>query len=177
VTWRPEAWTYAAKATFAQTASNDSPQARSIAALLRGSRGVGGRLSVYGQYAVLRDRFAGVQQRHVLESGLSYAAIARPRQALRLDAGLGYLDEQRPTDRLQGATLTLGAPYRLGVTGTTQLTFEPRYLLPLTATDEWKYGQDVALTVAVNTILALKVAHTLRYAATPPPPSARRTRS
>jgi Protein of unknown function, DUF481 len=45
---------------------------------------------------------------------------------------------------------------------------EPTRLPPDRETGAWKFDQDVALTVAMNTILSLKLAHTLRYSADPP---------
>ena len=75
---------------------------------------------------------------------------------------------QRPDDDLDSATLSLGAGYRLQISPTSELTYEPRYLLPFSDTSDWKFNQDVALKVALNSILSLKVSHTLRYSAEPP---------
>ena len=66
------------------------------------------------------------------------------------------------------ATLSLGAGYRLQISPNSELTYEPRYLLPFADTNDWKFNQDVALKVALNSLLSLKVAHTLRYSADPP---------
>ena len=169
VVWRPEPWTYAAKATFAQSESEGELDARSLAALLRASRALGERLSAYGQYDYLRDVFAGVEQRHVIEGGLSYLALDADRHTLRLDSGLGYLDEQRPDDEeLSSATFSLGAAYRFAISPTSELTYGPRFLLPFEETGAWKLDQEAALAVAINTALALKLSHTLRYSAEPP---------
>ena len=142
--------------------------ARSFAGLFRASRALNERLSVYGQYDFLRDVFAGVEQRHVIEGGVSYLAVDRAPHRLRLDAGLGYLHEEHPEDDLDSATLSLGAGYRLQISPTSELTYEPRYLLPFAETGDWKFDQDVALKVGLNSFLSLKVSHTLRYTAEPP---------
>ena len=104
----------------------------------------------------------------MIEGGASYLAVDRAPHRLRLDAGLGYLHEERPDDTLDSATLSLGAGYRLEISPTSELTYEPRYLLPFSDTGDWKFNQDVALKVALNTVLSLKIAHTLRYTAEPP---------
>jgi putative salt-induced outer membrane protein YdiY len=166
-TSRPDPWTYSAKATFAQSESDDELTARSFAGLFRASRKIDERLSAYGQYDFLRDVFAGVEQRHIVEGGLSYIAVNAAPHRLRLDAGLGYLHEERPDEDIDSATVSLGAAYRLQISPTSEFTYEPRYLLPLADTGAWKFDQDVALKVALNTILSLKVAHTLRYSARP----------
>ena len=168
VVWRPAPWTYTAKAIFAQAEDDDVLSARSFAGLFRASRALNERLSVYGQYDFLRDVFAGVEQRHVIEGGVSYLAVDRAPHRLRLDAGLGYLHEEHPEDELDSATLSLGAGYRLQISPTSELTYEPRYLLPFAETGDWKFDQDVALKVGLNSFLSLKVSHTLRYTAEPP---------
>lgn len=167
VVWRPDPWTFTAKAAFAQNETEGELTSRSLAALLRGSRALNERLSAYGQYDFLRDEFAGVEQRHVIEGGISYLALDAAPHTLRFDGGLGYLYEEGPDEELRSATLSLAAAYRLAISATSELTYEPRYLLPLAETDAWKLDQRVALVVAVNTALALKLSHTLRYSAEP----------
>ena len=166
--WRPDPWTYAAKVIFAQNESDDELTARSFASVFRASRAITPRLSVYGQYDFLRDRFAGVEQRHVIEGGVSYLAVDQPPHKLRFDAGLGYLHEERPDTDLDSATLSLGAAYRLAISATSEFTYEPRFLLTLADMGAWKYDQNAALIVAINSILSFKLAHTVRYSAEPP---------
>jgi putative salt-induced outer membrane protein YdiY len=168
VTWRPDPWTHAAKAAFAQTKSDGELDARSLTALFRSARVLNERLSVYGQYDVLRDVFAGVDGRHVFEGGLSYLAHDAPRHRLRLDAALGYLYEQRPDDHFDSLTLSSGAAYRFAISTTSEFTYEPRVLLPLAETDAWRFDQEAALTAALNSVLSLELSHTVRYSAEPP---------
>ena len=134
MTWRPDPWTYTAKALFAQAETDDELTARSLASLFRASRAIGERLSVYGQYDFLRDVFAGIEQRHVVEGGVSYLVRDVRPHRLRLDAGLGYLYEERPDDHLDSVTLSLGAAYRFNISATSEFTYEPRFLLPFADT-------------------------------------------
>lgn len=168
VIWRPDPWTLTTKAAFTQNETEGELTARSLTALLRGERAINERLSAYGQYDYLRDEFAGVEQRHVIETGLSYLALRADPHTLRLDAGLGYLYEERPDDDFRSATLSLAAAYRYVISPTSELTYAPRFLLPLEETERWKFDQEAALVVALNTSLALKVSHILRYSAEPP---------
>jgi putative salt-induced outer membrane protein YdiY len=167
--WRPDPWTYSAKAIFAQNESDEELTARSLAATFRAARALNDRWLGYGQYDFLRDVFAGVEQRHVIEGGLSYLALREAPHRLRFDMGLGYLYERLPDEHFDSATLSLGAAYRYLISAASEFIYEPRFLLPFVDTDEWKFNQDTAVTVALNTILSLKVAHTLRYSAEPPP--------
>ena len=166
--WRPDPWTYSAKAIFAQAETDSELSARSFAGLFRSSRALNERLSMYGQYDFLRDVFAGVEQRHVIEGGASYLTLDTPPHRLRFDAGLGYLYQRNPEDHFDSVTLSLAAAYRLAISETSEFTYQPRFLLPLAEIGAWKFDQDIALTVAMNTILSLKLAHTLRYSAEPP---------
>lgn len=166
--WRPDPWTYTAKAIFAQTESDGVVDARSLAALFRGARALNERLSVYGQYDFLRDVFAGVEQRHVIEGGVSYLVLSAAPHRLQFDAGLGYLYERRPDEHFDSATLSLAAPYRYAFSTTSDFRYEPRFLLTLADLEAWKFDQTAALAVAINTFLSLKVSHTVRYSADPP---------
>lgn len=168
VTWRPDPWTYAAKLTFAQTESDDEISARSLAALFRVSRAIHPRVSIFGQYDFLRDVFAGVEQRHIGEGGVSYLAVDAPPHQLRFDAALGYLYERRPDAHFDSATLSLAAAYRLAISPTSEFTYEPRFLLPAAEIEAWKLDQQTALAMRVNTFLSLKLSHTFRYSAEPP---------
>jgi putative salt-induced outer membrane protein YdiY len=123
---------------------------------------------VFGQYDFLRDVFAGVDQRHVTEGGLSYLTFDTPLHRLRVDTALGYLHERRPDDTLDSATLSLAAAYRLAISATSEFTYDPRFLQPLADAGASKFEHTAALTVALNTILSFKLSHILRYSAEPP---------
>jgi putative salt-induced outer membrane protein len=168
VIWRPTPWTYTAKAILAQVETEGDLSARSFATLFRAARTINPRLAAYGQYDFLRDVFAGIEQRNTVEGGLSYLVLTAERHKLQFDAGIGYLYENRPDDHFDSATLSLAAPYRFIISPTSDFRYEPRFLLSFVEADAWRFDQDVQLTVALNTILSLKVGHTLRYSAEPP---------
>ena len=129
ITWRPGVWTHNAKALFAQNESEGVVDARSMTALFRSSRQLTPRVSGYLQYDYLRDTFAGVDQRHIGEAGVSFKAVETARQLLRLDAGLGYLSERGPGASLDSATLSTGALYRIAISETAEFKYEPRILV------------------------------------------------
>ena len=168
VSWRPGVWTHNAKAAFTQNETAGVTSARSITTLFRSSRTLTTRLSGYLQYDYLRDAFAGVDQRHIVEGGVSFTAVASARQQLRLDAGVGYVSEQGPGESLESATLSTAARYKIAISPTAEFQYEPRFLLPFSETGSWKFDQVAALSVAINSVLALKASHTIRYSADPP---------
>jgi putative salt-induced outer membrane protein len=168
MTWRPDPWVYSTKLIFAQTESEDELNARSVAAGFRAARALNPRLSAFGQYDFLRDVFAGVDQRHVTEGGLAYLTFETPVHRLRVDAGIGYLNEQRLTDTFDSATFSLAAAYKLTISSNSEFTYDPRYLQPFADAGASKFDHTAALNVALNSILSLKLSHILRYSAEPP---------
>jgi putative salt-induced outer membrane protein YdiY len=166
--WRPDPWTHSLKVAFAQNESDDVLSARSFTALYRASRRMNERLSTYGQYDFLRDVFAGVDQRHIVEGGLSYLAVDHAPHRLRLDVGLGYLYERGPEDHFDSVTLAIAAEYRAKLSEGSEFSFEPRLLMTLADADAWKYNQVAALTARLTSVLSLKLSHTIRYSAQPP---------
>lgn len=170
LTWRPSPWTHTARAIFAQSETDDVLGARSFTALYRASRSISPRLSAYGQYDFLRDVFAGVEQRHVTEGGLAWLVTDRAPHRLWVDSAIGYLYENRPAgEHFESATLSLGARYRLAISGNSEFTYDPRVLLTLADVGAWKYDQLANLSVALNSVLSLKLSHTIRYSAQPAP--------
>jgi len=167
-TWRPDPWIHNGKFVFAQNETDGDLTARSFAALFRSSRKINERLSAYGQYDFLWDTFAGVDQRHIVEGGISYLAVNRAPHTVRLDGGIGYLYENNPDEHFDSATLSAAAFYRYEISKTSEFTYEPRFLLTLADAGAWKYDQVAALTLAMTNVLSLKVTHTIRYSAEPP---------
>jgi len=166
--WRPDPWIYSTKLLFAQTESDDELSARSVAAGFRAARALNPRLSAFGQYDFLRDVFAGVDQRHITEGGLAYLTFDTPVHRLRVDAGIGYLTEHRPTETFDSAIFSLAAAYRLAISSNSEFTYDPRFLQPFADAGASKFDHLAALNVALNSILSLKLSHILRFSAEPP---------
>lgn len=170
VTFRPDLWTYAAKAAFAQTKDDGDLAARSVASSFRAGRTLRPRLSAFGQYDYLRDRFAGVENRHTAQAGLSYLAVNLARHQLRVDGGLGYEAEYRlaAEDSKSGVGVG-GLLYRWRITDGSEVVDEARATLPFSHTGEWKLDQSLSLTAAVTTILSLKASSVVRFVNEPVP--------
>ena len=167
--WRPQPWTYRAKGNFAQNKTGDVLSAESITALARGAREIGKLWSLFAQYDFLRDRFAGVDQRHVGEGGLTWRPLDTSLHKLRFDLGLGYMNETGPTKEFDSSTGSVGAAYRYTISKTSDFTYEPRYRVPFANTDDWKFDHDASLAVAMNSVLSMKLTHTLHYSNQPAP--------
>jgi putative salt-induced outer membrane protein YdiY len=168
MTWHPDPWIYSVKAAFAQVKDNGTVSAKSITALARAARKLSERMTIFGQYDYLQDEFAGVNDRNIVEIGASYLAVSRAPHRLRLDAGLGYLDERGREESFASTVLDLAAACKLTISEATEILYEPRFLLPFRDGSAWRFDQLAALTTALNSFLSLKVSHTVRYSHQPP---------
>jgi len=170
VTYRPGVWVHSGKVAFAQNEDEDTLKARSLAGRYRAERTINPRLSAYGQYAYLRDIFAGVEHRNTLEAGLSYLLIDHERHRLRVDGGLGFESELRESaEDANSAAAMSGLAYRWRISETSEFSEELRFTFPFAKGGEWKLDQVASLTVAITSLLSLRVANTIRYAHEPVP--------
>jgi putative salt-induced outer membrane protein YdiY len=170
VTYRPNPWIYSGKLAFAQNEDEDVLKARSLDGRARAARTLTPRLAAYGQYAYLRDIFAGIEHRHTLEGGLSYLALERGAHRIRLDGALGYEREIRlDADDVGSMAFIGGAAYRWKFSDTSELTDEARFTLPIPDAGEWKGDHQIALTAALTSLFSLRLSNIVRYSNEPVP--------
>ncbi len=168
--WRPMPWSLRAKATFAQTETDDVLSARSTVAGARVDRFLTTRTSLFGQYHFLRDLFAGVEQRSTVAGGLAYRLIQGPPHRLTIDGALGFEHESRVEEESENVAIVAGGvAYDWEISATSKLTEELRYVQGLESLDNWKLDQSIALTAAITSIFSLKIANLVRYANEPVP--------
>jgi putative salt-induced outer membrane protein len=162
--YRPSPWETKLKINYVRNEAEDQLQAQSVLFAFRAQRLVKPRLSVYGQYAYQRDRFAGILDRNTIEGGLVYSLIQQAPHKLIVDAGLGYANEQRLLgNNLSTATLGAGGIYTLKISDTSDLSEDGHFVFSLSEGSDWRYANAVALTAKVTTVLSLKVSNTIRY--------------
>jgi putative salt-induced outer membrane protein YdiY len=89
---------------------------------------------------------------------------------LELDAGVGYVNEQRVTgDDISSAVLDLGSRYSWKFSKTAEFTDELRFNQSLSDGDDWRIGHIAAVSAKLTTLLSLKFSHAIRYRHAPPP--------
>jgi putative salt-induced outer membrane protein len=168
--FRPASWVFSAKAAYAESEADDVLDARSFVGVFRTRRSVTDRLSVYGQYGYLHDRFAGVEARHTIDGGLSFAVLARAPQFLDLDAGVGYERESRVDDDTENrAIFSGGALYRWEFSKTSAFREDFRYVQAFDRASNWKIDQTVSLTATITSVFSLKISNVVRYVHEPVP--------
>jgi putative salt-induced outer membrane protein len=170
VTFRPAPWTFNAKAAYVRNESEDVLKAESVDFAFKAARAINPRLSAFGRYGFLHDRFAGIDARNTIEGGLSYIAVNTPPHLLTVDASLGYAHESRlQGDNLSNPLFATGALYKLKLSDAVVVSDDLRLVFSLSNGDDWRTSNIAAVTSKLTTILSLKVSNTVRYVNAPVP--------
>src|SRR5215470_16276870 len=93
--YRPSPWISTTKAAYVRNESDSELKAESFDFSEKVGRALNPRLTAFGRYGFLHDRFAGIDQRHVIEGGLSYLLVDAAPHSLTVDGGVGYAHESR----------------------------------------------------------------------------------
>jgi putative salt-induced outer membrane protein len=166
--YRPDPWTFTTKATYVRNKSEEELKAESVDFAFKASRALNPRLSAFGRYGFLHDRFAGIEARNIIEAGLSYALITPAPHSLVVDGSFGYAHESRtvPPD-LSDPTAAVGALYKLKLSEAVDVSDDARFSVALSNGDDWRFANIAAVTSKLTTILSLKVSNTVRYVHAP----------
>ena len=167
---RPDDWLIRNRAAFVRNKSEDALTAESWAYGLRVEHALTSRLSALGEYAFFRDRFAGVAKRHATTLGLTWKAVDRPVHRLSLDAGVGYLREDRFTGAdVSSATYSGAAAYRWKLSETAEFSNETLLTGTFDHRDDWRLLETLAVSARLTELLSLKFSTAVRYANFPAP--------
>jgi putative salt-induced outer membrane protein len=161
---RPDDWVFHAKGAYVRNKSDDILTAQSLSLLFRGAKTLSTRLSAFGEYDFLRDRFAGIDARHQVLGGLSYKVVDTEPQTLAVDAGIGYANEQRLLqDTLSTAIWTGALAYRVRISPSAEFTDGAGFNESLSEGRDWRVENVAALSARITTVFSLKVSNTIRY--------------
>lgn len=163
VTWRPAAWVTRARVAYVRSTSAGVITTESLNADLRQSRALSNRFDLRAGAVYLTDRFAGIDDRITIDGGFGWLVVDRSPHTIKLDFGAGVTHEARlDADALTFPVGTLDASYRLRLSRVGALTEQAVFNADLGDAANWRLRNVVALTVAMNRLLSLKLAHELR---------------
>lgn len=169
-TARPGSWTFRHKVSFINDESDGALSARSFLYLGRGEKTLSTRMSVYGQYEYFDDEFAGLANRNTVAGGLKSKLVAQARQEFSIDAGLGYLNEDRLSgDDVSSGIYTLGTKYTLKISDTADLSDDFGFVGTFQQADDWRLAHTIAVTARLTGIFSLKVSNEIRFMNFPVP--------
>jgi putative salt-induced outer membrane protein len=167
ITFRSSKWAYVTRAGYVQNQVQGVLAARSFLTTFRASREVSKTTSLFGQMAYLHDRFSGIENRAVVEGGVS-GKWEKGRQSFSADVAAGYANEQRTI----GGDLSTGVggagfKYVVKLSENSDFTDEFRYTQSFSTGDDYRLNQLAALTAKVNTLFSLKISNLIRYVNAP----------
>jgi putative salt-induced outer membrane protein YdiY len=170
LTNRTDGWTLKQRASFVRNTSEGDLTAEAVLYAIRSEHALAsdGTVAVFGDYGFFRDRFAGVDGRHEATAGLTWRAVSTDSHRLALDAGAGYLNEDRLAgDDVSSASYVTGATYRWRLSPAAELTNETRLTGTFDRSSDWRVIQNLAVTAQLTNLLALKVGAVVRFANLP----------
>ncbi len=168
--YRPDSWTLTTKAAYVRNKAVSELTAQSFDLAFNAARALGPRVSAFGRYGYLRDRFAGIEQRHTLEGGVAYLLLDAAPHQLTVNGALGYASET-PVLGLARANgiLTTGALYTLKISETSDFSDDGRLVFSLSDGNDWRIANVAGVTAKLATRLSLKCSNTIRFVNAPIP--------
>jgi putative salt-induced outer membrane protein len=165
---RPDQWIATTKAAYVRNESENELKAESFDLVFKAERTLSPRLSAFGRYGFLHDRFAGIDARNIVEGGVSYVLVNAAPHSLTVDGSVGYAHESRVTPPdLSDPIAAAGALYRLKLSDAVDISDTARLSVALSNGDDWRFGNIAAVNSKLNNVLSLKFSNTIRYVHAP----------
>src|SRR5262249_47048738 len=148
---RPTNWVLSVKANYVRNTSLDIVKAQSGQLAAQAARVLTPTISTFGRYAFLHDAFAGINNRNTGEGGISDLLVTTPEHQLRIDAGVGYADEERVNGLdLSNGTLGLGSLYTFKISPNADFSDDGRLLFSLSTGDDWRFTNIASLSAKLT---------------------------
>jgi putative salt-induced outer membrane protein len=164
VTVRRAPWTYNGKVAYVHNKAEGELQAESFAGLFQVSRTLKPRLAAYGKYGYLRNTFAGIENRNSISGGLEYLVIQPEPHRLKVNAGIGYANEQRVIgEDLSTPEFLTGASYKWTISPTADLSDDYDFSVSFSDAGDWRNANIATLTAKLTTLFSLKLSNIVRY--------------
>ena len=168
VIFRPGSWVVKNRAAFVRNKSEDVLTAEAFLYLFRTEKVLASRLSGFGEYSYFVDEFAGIDNRNSLLAGLAYTLVNLSDHAFVVDAGFGYLNEQRLAGNdVSTGTYAFGGAYKWRISPTAEFSDDVRYTGTFAEADDWRAANVASLTTRITTVFSLKLSNIVRYAHLP----------
>jgi putative salt-induced outer membrane protein len=165
---RPAPWIFTSRAAYVQNEADGELSARSFRGAFRAARVLSDRASAFAEYGYLRDKFAGIEHRNVIEGGISYILVKPEPHTLTFEGGLGYANEKRLVDDdLSTATAFFGSGYKLRLSATADVSDDARFGFSLSDGDDWRFNNILAVNARLVGVFSLKASNILRFVNAP----------
>lgn len=164
------AWGLEGAASLLRSEQDDELTAERYGAGLRGTYALSERWKAFAGAAWLKDQFAGLDSRLVLDGGVQYALLTGPDHTLDLVGGLSWTsDEPVIGESTSSFGAVAGVDYAWIISQSAKLTDRFRFYPSFEESDDWRVVNEFAVEAAIVSNLALKVAYLFRYDNEPVP--------
>ncbi|MFH1379836.1 MAG: DUF481 domain-containing protein [bacterium] len=158
------------KGTHLSAKQDNSQSAESYSASEKGDLSVSRRFYVYELVGWGKDRFAGIDHRYNGQAGLGYKILDTKIDQLDSELGADYTTEEYLSGIDNDFASARGyLKYNRTLSDTSQVTQELEVLKNLEDGDDLRNTSISALSVSINTNLALKLSYTVKYDREPTP--------
>ena len=156
-------WGLETVASFMRAATDGELTAERYSVGVRGKRQVAERWQVFVGASGLKDEFAGLDSRLMLESGATFLALKNDTHELSFDAGVAWNREKQVTGGTESYMSGIaGARYQWTITETSAFTQRVVFLPSFDDSKDWRLESETALQAALSARTALKLAYQVR---------------
>lgn len=169
LTYKPDPWLVNLKSKYLTTISQLVQTQESFEIAGRGGRKLSDVFDVFVEHTYLKNRFAGLENRHISSVGVGYLLLNSDEQTLKTELLVGYTDEQR-TDATRPTFVSGGGSilYKWKITQTSDFTHETKYQPNFKTSEDWRLVSETALSAAVSSRLSSKVSWKYEHVNLPP---------
>lgn len=156
-------WGLETVASFMRAEMDGELTAERYAVGARGKREVAERWQVFLGASGLKDEFAGLDSRLVLESGLTFQALKNDAHEVSVDAGVAWNREKRVTGDSESYIAGIaGARYQWTITENSAFTQRVVFYPSFDDSKDWRLESESALQASLSARTALKLAYQVR---------------
>jgi len=157
-------WGLEVNGSYLNAEANGIDTADRTALGVRGTRTISEQWGVFVGASALRDEFAGLDSRYVVDGGVSYKAIANDTHTLTFDLGVAWNSENfvdgASTDYMSGLA---GLAYTRKLSETATLAEKLVFMPSFEESDDWRLSSDLSLEAAISAKLAVKLGFLYLY--------------
>ncbi|MDQ6891800.1 MAG: DUF481 domain-containing protein [Acidobacteriota bacterium] len=170
VAYVPGVWNFKLSLAFIRSESEGVETARSFDGIVRAARKLTPRLEIYVQGAYRENTFAGIDHQWSGDAGAAYQFLSGDPHSLKVQAGLGYLTEERLLPRVPPtapqltqtrsfAIARVGLEYKWKFSKTGEFTEEASFTEDLKESKDWRFADKVSLGASVTTVFSVKLSY------------------
>jgi putative salt-induced outer membrane protein len=165
-----DAWGLELAGGYLRAEQDGDLTAERLFAGVRGTRSISERWQAFAGASYLKDKFAGLDPRYVVEAGATYTMLLGVPHELSFDLGAAWNSDELVDGTSDSYVSGLAAlRYAWTISDTAKLTERLAFFPSLEDTDDFRIESDLAIQAAVAKHVALKFGYNVRYDNQPVP--------